>query len=411
MSIEVSDSLLSALGDCKEGVEAEVRGDFEKEVAQMAHDIRSPLSALNILVEKAEALPESQRILMRSAVSRINDIAHQLLSFKRKSLKKQNQPQFPMVRQALADTDHASADAFSVMEKESVLMASLLDSIVSEKRLEFKRRKDIQILGNYYTSYGDFAIVTAAELKRAISNIINNAVEALDEGGQIEVSLLVKESWLSIRITDNGRGMNEQLIKRVGEYGLSQGKEYGNGLGLYHAHNMLKNMGGHLNIESIIGLGTQVELVIPRAEAPYWFVESLWLRPHMQVVVLDDDFNIHHIWRGRCDSFKAHECGIEVISFTSGKIFKSWFENQENQKALYENTLFLVDFELIDREDSSLNQSGLDIIEELKIAPNSILVSSRYEEPYIKERSARLGVKMIPKMMAGFVPFRMNIEN
>jgi hypothetical protein len=46
----------------------------------------------------------------------------------------------------------------------------------------------------------------------------------------------------------------------------------------------------------------------------------------------------------------------------------------------------------------------LQIIEELGLGAQSILVTSRYEEAHIREKCERLGVKLIPKAMAGFVP-------
>ena len=47
--------------------------------AQVAHDIRSPLTALNTCLKNLPQLPEKQRILMENASNRINDIANNLL--------------------------------------------------------------------------------------------------------------------------------------------------------------------------------------------------------------------------------------------------------------------------------------------------------------------------------------------
>ena len=59
----------------------------------------------------------------------------------------------------------------------------------------------------------------------------------------------------------------------------------------------------------------------------------------------------------------------------------------------------MIDYELLNQ-----SISGLDLIEELGIADFSILVTSRYEESKIKENCSRLGLKLIPKAMAGYVP-------
>lgn len=64
---------------------------------------------------------------------------------------------------------------------------------------------------------------------------------------------------------------------------------------------------------------------------------------------------------------------------------------------------------MIDYEFLNQTQSGLDLIEELSIGKNSILITSRFEEEKIQERCISLGVKIIPKTMAGFIP--LEIQN
>jgi hypothetical protein len=70
-------------------------------------------------------------------------------------------------------------------------------------------------------------------------------------------------------------------------------------------------------------------------------------------------------------------------------------ENSRNLK----DTLFLVDYEFLGSQ-----VTGLDLIESLKIQGRSILVTSRYDEKALRERCDRLGIKLIPKSIAGFVP-------
>ena len=58
----------------------------------------------------------------------------------------------------------------------------------------------------------------------------------------------------------------------------------------------------------------------------------------------------------------------------------------------------------MDYEIAGASETGLDLIEQLGIQSQSILVTSRYEEPSIRDRCQRLGVSLIPKSMSGFVP-------
>ena len=59
----------------------------------------------------------------------------------------------------------------------------------------------------------------------------------------------------------------------------------------------------------------------------------------------------------------------------------------------------MLDYELIDSKDS-----GLALIEQLNLKRQAILVTSRYEEPEVRERTKNLGIKIIPKSFAPYVP-------
>lgn len=89
---------------------------------------------------------------------------------------------------------------------------------------------------------------------------------------------------------------------------------------------------------------------------------------------------------------------ITHFTFTSGDEFKTWMAMMTLKENL-NRRIFLVDFELLNQK-----QNGLEIIEELGIGRQSILVTSRYEEKAIREKCEVLGIRLIPKPMAGFVP-------
>ena len=58
----------------------------------------------------------------------------------------------------------------------------------------------------------------------------------------------------------------------------------------------------------------------------------------------------------------------------------------------------------MDYEIYGSKESGLDLIEELGLGAQAVLVTSRFDEAGIRGRCDRLGVKLIPKSMSGFVP-------
>lgn len=346
--------------------------------SQIFHDVRSPLAALNMVVGTLGQLPEEKRLLIRNSVQRINDIANNLLE--QGKVKKEVVPKDKM---------------------SSILLAPQVDSLISEKRAQFRDKMAVQIECDIQDGYGIFSMVDAVELKRVLSNLINNSVEAFsDSGGKVSVKLSKTKDRVQISVADNGKGIPQDILARIGEKGVSHGKEgstSGSGLGLFHAKSTVESFLGNFSITSVENKGTSIVIQLPIVNAPNWFVSTVVLNSNQKVIVLDDDMSIHSIWRGRLQSLNVENRGIELIGFTSGLEFKNWV-NRHN-KEQHRNCLYLIDYELLGQDCT-----GLDILQELKIGARAILVTSRFEEQHIVERCATLGVRLIPKSMAGFVP-------
>ena len=359
---------------------------------QVAHDIRSPLSALNLVSGTLLEISEEKRLLIRNAVQRINDIANQLLENSKHS----------SVSYSTSVINSQSKILNNELKIE--LLSSVIDSIVSEKRIQYRELQDVVIEADINQGYGLFARVNTVELQRMISNLLNNSVEALNNAkGNIKVVIRGYSEVVNLIIQDDGCGIPEYLVNKLGKSEISYGKsntESGSGLGLFHAKKTTENFGGKFEILSKEGLGTTIVINLPRAQAPHWFVQKITLNSQIHLASLDDDIAIHQIWKERLQSLNREKTNkITHFTFTSGEEFKNWVLNQKIIFEENENYLFLIDYELLGQP-----KTGLDIIEQLGIAKHSILVTSRYEELKIRERCEIMGIQIIPKTMAGFVP-------
>lgn len=374
---EVDEAYQTILQQSKQALEIE-RVKASSEIAsQVAHDIRSPLSALDLVVGALEDLPEEKRIVIRSALQRIKDIANNLLQNNRVEAEiKSGKDQFQEVK--------------------NWLLSDLIESITSEKRTQYRDQLNIEITSKLgENSYGLFAKVNTAELKRVISNLVNNSVEAMKdvEEGWVEIGLTKKDrKYLSLSVKDNGRGISTKVLKRLGEKGVTQGKEgtqSGSGLGVYHAKTVVESWGGQLLIRSKPNQGAEFEIQLPLEEPPSWFVPELEIDKYSTVVVLDDDTSIHDVWKERLKSLK-----ITLLSTSSPESFKLKVKEHSQQASLY-----LCDYELLGHSDT-----GLDLIEELQIEKKSVLVTSRFDEEKVRSRFQKLGVRCIPKGLVRLVP-------
>ena len=351
--------------------------------SQVAHDIRSPLAALDVLEKDLSKLPEGKRVLLRGAVARIRDIANSLLA------KEQE------VRAAAGESGPTpAADERSSLE----LLSGLVDGILSEKRLQYRAKSGVTIEADFSGAYGLFASVPPSAFKRDLSNLINNAVEAAGEKGRVVVSLAERDGDALLTVADDGAGIPAEVLSRLGQRGVTHGKAGGQGLGIYRAKADAEAWGGSLDIRSESGKGTSVALRLPCARPPSWFVPALAVSPGATVVVLDDDASIHQVWDDRFDAPRATGGQADVRHLFNARELRSWVTSHPERARA---ALYLVDYELIGE-----SETGLDLIEELSLVDRAILVTSRAEERGLIERCARLGVRLIPKGLAGSVPLK-----
>lgn len=350
--------------------------------AQVAHDIRSPLVALDAALRHTDQLPEKQRVIVRHAVNRIRDIANNLLE---KNRRRSGAP-------STTAAGHASDEP-----REVRLLSSLIDQVITEKHLQFESKPGININFDLTReAYGLFADIQSVEFGRMISNLVNNAVEALGDKGAVDVRLAREDKTIILTITDDGKGIPSEILAKLGRKGETHGKAGGSGLGLFHARTTAESWSGSLGIASTPGKGSTISIKLPAAQTPPGFVAALALTPGRPVVVLDDDPGIHQVWQGRFESARLSEHNIDVFHFSDPAGLRAWVK-AEPAKA--KSAVCLFDYEL-----SGFKETGLNLAEELGLCGRTILVSSRCEEKRIIEDCARLGVRRIPKGLSDFVP-------
>lgn len=353
--------------------EAKRRSSLADAVAQVAHDIRSPLSALSLVAANLSGVPEQQRILIREATKRINDIANNLLIMKKQEM--------------------AAIKRSTQLEVE--LLGPVVDSILSEMRMRFRGEKDVSFEIDLKHSYGLFSAIEPSEVLRVLANLINNSVESFKESrGQVTVSVYqADESANVIEIKDDGCGMSSEKLAKIRSSKYESEKRStgsGFGLGLPHAFRTMKDLGGELEIDSIENAGTVIRLKFPKADPPRWFVRDLKLTS--SVCILDDDTSIHETWKSRI-SDAGLDGKIAMTYFSSHREFERWFD-QGNRAGLY-----LVDFELLGQ-----TKNGLMIVDENNLAIQAVLVTSHFDDKKVRDRSERVGVRIIPKSMVPLVP-------
>jgi two-component system sensor histidine kinase RegB len=104
--------------------------------------------------------------------------------------------------------------------------------------------------------------------EQAIANLLDNAAEATQgrSARQVRVQLSRVRDDLQLTVADNGVGVPEPLLRRIGEpFFTTKEPGRGTGLGLYLARHVVEREGGELQVESTEGRGTRVTLTVPEA--------------------------------------------------------------------------------------------------------------------------------------------------
>ena len=114
----------------------------------------------------------------------------------------------------------------------------------------------------------DFALIKADRnrLKQVMINILDNSLKYTQDGGQIKISAQLKKEEILISIEDTGRGIPEDELNRVKERFYKGSTSFsGSGLGLAICDEIIRLHNGRLEISSILGEGTKVDIFLPLA--------------------------------------------------------------------------------------------------------------------------------------------------
>ncbi|HEC83031.1 MAG TPA: HAMP domain-containing histidine kinase, partial [Firmicutes bacterium] len=101
-------------------------------------------------------------------------------------------------------------------------------------------------------------------MKRALLNIVANAIEATDEGGRVSVVVTPKaDTHLLITISDTGKGIPEDKLDTIFEPFFSTKGSKGTGLGLPVTKKIVEEHKGKIEVESQVGKGTTFRITLP----------------------------------------------------------------------------------------------------------------------------------------------------
>ena len=209
--------------------------------SSIAHDLNNILTTLEygidfIRSEVPATAPAAAHLdELQLATAQIQDLSRQLTRFGRRN----------------TETTHAVPDAALST------LAKMLGPIVGS---HVKIRMEL--------ASGDTAIrVRSHELDQLIINLALNARDAMPDGGELHIATAVVDSTVEITVRDEGVGIPPSLLGQIFEPFFTTSSDRV-GLGLWVCREIVREAHGTLAVESTVGQGTTIRVVIPRALAP-----------------------------------------------------------------------------------------------------------------------------------------------
>ena len=109
------------------------------------------------------------------------------------------------------------------------------------------------------------AAIDKGQLEQVFFNLVKNAMEAIRDGGTIDIDLNSDDNDVIVVIRDNGVGMSEEQVVHLFEP-YKTNKEFGTGLGLMISARIVRDHGGTISVESKPDEGTAFTIKLPRLE-------------------------------------------------------------------------------------------------------------------------------------------------
>jgi signal transduction histidine kinase len=233
-------------------------------VSTVSHELRTPLTTIKALT----------RLLMREGLDEAKKREYI------ETISVECDRQIDLVLNLL-DLSRIEGGVLRVTHERVDVQEVITSVVKSETRSAEKRRHDLRFDPNLEVPP---VCADPKELRRVLSNIVENAIKYTPDGGSIVLSANQQDGQVAINVADNGRGIppedmpilfdkfhrgrpapHSEAIRDAttdAEF-LEDADVSGVGLGLYLARNVMEQMGGRITVESEVGQGSTFKLHLP----------------------------------------------------------------------------------------------------------------------------------------------------
>lgn len=214
-------------------VEAKQFDAFNRMSAFVVHDLKNLVAQLTLMLRNAErhaSNPDFQRDMLgtiQHVVERMNRLLLQL-------------------RSGTTPIENAkSVDLAPIVERVAAAYSG------SGHDIDLKVQPGLRALGH------------EERFERVLGHLVQNAVDATPEGGEISVHAYWETGHTVIEVADKGRGMSPEFVREHLFRPFQSTKPAGMGIGAYESHRYVTELGGRITVDTAPGTGTRIRVMLP----------------------------------------------------------------------------------------------------------------------------------------------------
>jgi len=250
-----------------------------RQALQLAHDLRSPIESIKVGLKNLKSSMSTDIVSIELGLKRMNEICDSLLK-----------------------NNNVELHAHTVSNITDAVNEVVREYHHSQNHIELTCAEGLPVPDVFFS-------FELPMLKRTISNLINNSIEASNGTGKIWVTTSLEENFLRVSVQDEGSGISgnsEAMMER----GYTT-KANGNGLGLSGAKQFIESIGGMITINKL-EKGTLINLMIPSTNS----VQKDSNLSVKTIVLIDDDPLVRFNWKRQ-----GQKINVSVSTFDSLESF------------------------------------------------------------------------------------------
>jgi two-component system phosphate regulon sensor histidine kinase PhoR len=226
---------------------AEIKNDF---INNMTHEFKTPISTISLATQ---LIQEDTSVVDNGTIQRYLGI-----------IKDENVRLGQQVERVLQTAQMEREEI--VLKKKNVDVHALIEQVIEMNHpMLMAKNGTIQTA---FTTESANIVIDEVHMSNVMNNLIDNAVKYSADAPEIHIATSVDESGLHIQVSDQGIGMQKEVLSQVFEpfYRVPTGNVHnvkGFGLGLSYVKKIVEAHGGSVHVKSQLGKGSTFEITIP----------------------------------------------------------------------------------------------------------------------------------------------------